>query len=261
MFTTKDNGLDSLEVDQRYQFLTQARKMGIDISRRARKFDKKCGPALRKFEETCEELNTSDLVECDFSAAQMAYSNLIMALRAHIFTLYKTLTAVNDGGGSIPGMQAAKLHHDMFDKPIEGTEARIVNDIIYVKTMMLLPRRPSSIRDIAYDKFFAESLSRAIMFSDGYAALDITKFEKKHVHFYFAFAAETMHIIDTDNHDTKAAIDAVTCLLPGGDAATRCSISYASGISSDLPPGTYITISPGLTPYEDDANANLIWNC
>ena len=71
------------------------------------------------------------------------------------------------------------------------------------------------------------------------------KFVKKVVRFLYVYSPDDLkkkRILDSDNHDTKNALDSVTAYLPCGDEALHCSVMYETIVTDIIEKGTYITI-------------------
>lgn len=70
-------------------------------------------------------------------------------------------------------------------------------------------------------------------------------FYKKTVTFFSVYPASESVYLDSDSHDTKAAIDAVTDWLPGHDDAENCDFAFKTVLTDAIAAGSYIVVAPG----------------
>lgn len=76
--------------------------------------------------------------------------------------------------------------------------------------------------------------------------IDRHEFADKHLFYLFNWDPKELGPRDNDNFDIHAVQNAITELLPAGDAGTHCSASMLSINDSSIPYGTYITLTSGL---------------
>lgn len=77
------------------------------------------------------------------------------------------------------------------------------------------------------------------------------RYRMKTLSFFFLYDTKT-GVADSNNHDTKLVIDAVTGMLLGGDTAYCCSFSFDSLFDTGHPEGTYICLSQGKSNYANE---------
>ena len=108
-----------------------------------------------------------------------------------------------------------------------------------------------------YSTIFSEDIARWTKKLIAELGQDCAEFKFKTLTFFFVYDREMKQILDSDSHDTKATIDAITSFFPFGDAPGYCDISYKTRTSDTLIPGTYICVERGLSAFQNDTILDL----
>ena len=108
------------------------------------------------------------------------------------------------------------------------------------------PRWKNETRRVYPTSIYSDILRKKFNDIFDLTAEDLIKFSRKTLCFYFVYGSKDSFIIDTDSHETKPIIDALTINFVGGDSGPMCSIFNTTVISDELLPATYIEILPGL---------------
>lgn len=131
------------------------------------------------------------------------------------------------------------------------------DDVILIKLPMLEPEALYFVRAGKRNFPFCHSEIYSKEVADGMELLIakdpeiIRRYAKKTISFFFVYETND-NVLDSNNHDTKLIVDAITGSLFGGDAAICCSFSYETLITNSLAGGTYICLSPGKSNFANE---------
>lgn len=163
----------------------------------------------------------------------------------------------------------------LLDSPVEGVEAHLKNDILYIRTPLLGGKKwhySSYIGlTLAEDTtpFFRHSVDGAvkkIIDDELIADLDnqniqhpFWDFQQKIFHFLFVYNHEKDAVISNDGHRTKQILDAVKPYLPRGDTGLSCSILFSAELNAKLSEGVYLTVTKSNSGYISNREIMGFW--
>lgn len=168
--------------------------------------------------------------------------------------IYKSISRRVIIPGERPALVAEMNDYERLGMSVLGIKAAYKDEQILL-TMPMLSRRtaffvhtPSGSIPTHYSTIFDTDIRAAMakIFED--FADDLDAFVKKTLTFFFNYNPEDTSendIIDSDSHDTKSTIDAITSFLPAGDTGKNTSIFLTTITQKSLPTGTYICTKPG----------------
>lgn len=168
--------------------------------------------------------------------------------------IYKTISRRIIIPGERPALVAETNDYERLGKSVLGIKAAYIDEQILL-TMPMLSRRishfihtPSGSVPTHYSTIFDADVRAALMKIYADFSKDLEKFSEKTLTFFFNYNPKDMSendIIDTDSHDTKSTIDAITSFLPGGDTGQNTSIFLTTITQKTLPTGTCICAKSG----------------
>ena len=160
-----------------------------------------------------------------------------------------------------------EAENDLFQRvilPVDHIETHLENGAVFVRLPMLGSlhtatdyKNNSSRISGKYLRIYHKSVVKSIELHPDFPSYDFGQFRNKTVHFIFVYHPKTSsqyQLIDNDNHDIKAVVDAITYFTGTGDGAMVCNLFLESAISSLLPEGTYVTMTGmenGVLPKEE----------
>lgn len=112
------------------------------------------------------------------------------------------------------------------------------------------------------DSLFREELIGEIINHPDFQKFDLSLFKPYILHFLYVYSPHSIKrgsVTDNDNHETKYIQDAITMFFPGGDNPFSCSVFLSADISSLIPEGTYITITPAQDGIKSAEEIELFW--
>ena len=152
-----------------------------------------------------------------------------------------------------------KTSHKLYEKSVEDDfqlskyddiQVTDLNDSVLIKLPMLLPkttknskRYMSSSYPVLYDHFFEKELFSEMIGGKIERKSYFWKIENKLLHFVFVYGKQERGILDTDSHDTKKVIDAVTCDMKFGDSGLTTSVLYETVYDEELGTNTLIYVT------------------
>lgn len=144
-----------------------------------------------------------------------------------------------------------------------GVDVRLEDDAIYIKLPMLRSEYSRSARAATerHPVIFAEEITALILQHQDFEEYDFEKFERKLLHYLYVYSTSRRGIscADNDNHETKYVQDAVAAFLPGGDSPFTCSILSSAVRTSEIPEGTYVTVTKMQDGAKADAEVVAFW--
>ena len=168
------------------------------------------------------------------------------ALRSGITDLYNSLFEL-------------KTSHKLYEKSVEDEFEISKNDDVILKEFdgslliklpMLLPkitkntkRYMGSSYPVLYNHFFEKELFDEIIGGKIERKSKFWKIENKLIHFVFVYGKDQNGILDTDSHDTKKVIDAITCDMKFGDSGLTTSVLYETIYDENYGNNTLIYVS------------------
>lgn len=154
------------------------------------------------------------------------------AIRTRIGQLYDSMFELKVSRKNYDILNPRQAPYAMYDE----VEVAEINDGLLVKLPMMLPKtteKSKSSKKINgntflkyYDNFFANELFSKIVFGKIDNKSNFWKIENKLLHFVFLYGDDARKISDSDSHDTKKAIDAITSDMKFGDSGLTTSILY-----------------------------------
>lgn len=165
--------------------------------------------------------------------------------------IYKTISRRVIIPGERPALVAEMNDYERLGMSVLGIKAAYIDEQILL-TMPMLSRRtshfihtPAGSVPTHYSTFFDTDVRAALMKIYAEFAKDLDKFLEKTLTFFFNYSpadSTENDIIDTDSHDTKSTIDAITSFFPNGDTGQNTSIFLTTTTEKFLPTGTYICV-------------------
>ena len=145
-----------------------------------------------------------------------------------------------------------------------GIRGALVDGKLFYTLPLLSRRIPYVTRDMNggaytqdYSTIFSQDIARWTKKLIAELGRDCAEFKFKTLTFFFVYRPEMKQMLDSDSHDTKATIDAITSFFPFGDAPGYCDILYKTRTSDTLIPGTYICVERGLSAFQNDTILDL----
>ena len=134
-------------------------------------------------------------------------------------------------------------------------------DIVGIKCPMLARRLPdhkgekdSRSRVNKFPKFYQNEIDSLMQRMEIIPFSDLPNWLNKTLNFVYIYGSKE-NAIDTDSHEKKAVIDAITKRLPGGDSGLNVCISESTILSDEVPTATYIFMMKGREHYITDEEA------
>lgn len=195
---------------------------------------------------------------------------LFTAMKNSTLDLYKICgTAPVFDGLFLEEAAAASRTNPDCSAPKPGVKAVLHDGTIYVRTPMLWTVNGRRIkgnggRYLGAERytFFRDEVAQAIKNALNFPGFDLGSFKTKTFHYLYVYnslSSSPALMPDNDNHETKFVQDAIAMFLPGGDTPLSCSIFSSATLSSRVPEGTYITVSPGLRAITSDSEVLNFW--
>lgn len=140
-----------------------------------------------------------------------------------------------------------------YERSEDEVDVWLTESNLFVRTPLLSPRaflyrqvwpRTKSFyinSSTIYESYIREKIQRLKVIDPNF----FKEFEEKTVTFLFVYD-ENERMMDVDNADTKASLDAICSCLPHGDMGEFCSVFYTSKRSNTIEHSTYIVVSRGL---------------
>lgn len=169
----------------------------------------------------------------------------------------------------LPDREITSKYLDNVCIPAEKVSGFFLADRLYVRCPLLRAKKYSLVYSKSGNtnflslnsKFFCEAVAkktREILFQD---KLDKTAlFQHKTIQFLFVYSlSSASKMLDNDNHDIKAILDSVCAGIASTDNPATTSIILESIESDAVSQGTYITISPGIHSFIEQAAVINAW--
>lgn len=123
---------------------------------------------------------------------------------------------------------------------------------LVIKTPMLMPRlSPLAGKEDNYGRLSGSSRNfleeTEILIREKIMSEELSSFAEKTISFLFCYPQDYPFVLDSDSHETKPLIDAITRFLPGGDSGETTSVFYQTYITQEEEPFTLITLRKGLS--------------
>lgn len=183
-------------------------------------------------------------------------------LRKTVIDLYHSITETKPIDSVIDRYvceEGSGIKEDFSDM---GVEVYLDEEAIFVRTPMLWSRfKKRGSNDYHHPILFADELMDLIPKAENFYTYDLMQYKKKIAHFLFVYRPDASQAAcaDNDNHETKHLMDAVASYLPGGDSPFSCSMFYSAALSSEVPEGTYLTITREKVGILDDKKILQFW--
>ena len=140
-----------------------------------------------------------------------------------------------------------------------GVTADYVDGFVVVRTPMLASRWSKSqvvearkARNPGFSKMFSEEVAALMVdIERGLSRAESEAFSDKTVNVFFLYGHND-RIADSDNHDTKSIIDAITREFPFEDSATSCSFSFRTIVTKKIPASTFFVLAKGKNNFITD---------
>lgn len=86
------------------------------------------------------------------------------------------------------------------------------------------------------------------------------KYREKTINFLFVYGpGDGNSVPDSDNHYTRKVSNEIAFFLPCGDEGRSTDFRYSTAVCAEIPPGTYITVTPGKASVISDSEVIGIW--
>lgn len=218
----------------------------------------------KKILQACERVKTAyNFDENDLIDDISLFESTLMSTCTAI---YKTISRRIIIPGERPASIAETNDYERLGKSVLGIKAAYINGQILLG-MPMLSRRTSYFVHTAsgsipthYSTIFDADVRAAMASIYADFTEDLNNFVEKTLTFFFNYNdvdATENDIIDSDSHDTKSTIDAITSFFLGGDTGKTTSISYTTTTQKSLPTGTYICTKPGRENYATESVLTL----
>ena len=222
------------------------------LLQKSEQFSARINRLLRLMEN--QDLHSQE-AKIDYEDYLAEQKSLYDQFHSYIGLVYDTLSEANAFSEkfSLEGYRGKQVGQNIF-----GIKAFMQGEDIVFRLPMLGKREPHVIisggRPIAVDHMpiYARDIQRAAIRLIEEYDVNPQDYLVKDVSFYFVYPPDEHNILDSDNHDTKASLDAATAYF-GGDAARICRVRYETVRTKQLEKGTYIRIQKRLEFSEDNS--------
>ena len=103
-----------------------------------------------------------------------------------------------------------------------------------------------------YGHIFASEAEAVVREIVSTMAPEVTEmFRAKTVSYFFVYRKNEQHVLDSDNHDTKAITDAICAPLLSTDSGQSTMVCYRTICTDEVVSGTYVILSAGLDNIPD----------
>lgn len=151
------------------------------------------------------------------------------------------------------------VHYEKILTPCVGAKAQHLDGKIFVFLPHLMPRHqrvtpPTGKPIYPYGHSYADVINHLMhKITSCMCSKSIEAFSQKTFNYFFIYDQPKKFIRDSDSFDTKTITDAISGWLPFGDEATACSFFYQSAVNPAVKSGTYIVVTPGISPLDFDS--------
>ena len=198
--------------------------------------------SLRRALKTADSLQLDLDLHPEYDEIPIQSERLGLSLRETAILLYMASTEIMADGFS--ESDTARLYQEKLC-PSDQVAACLTENAIHIRLPMLGNRQSRS-QNYVKDTMFADDVRYAIRSAPEYDAYDFSRIQNKIITVLFLYDSESARrgwIADSDNHEIKYVLDAVSSYLPGGDSPLTTAIFLTTAVSDKLQKGTYICVS------------------